>query len=173
MLRLTCGCCLLLAGSIADLVGNRMINLVGTLILGVFFAAAGAATNGTQFIVFRALQGIGAAMIFPTTISILTTTFRPGQFRNVCLALMNVGQAIGWQLGLTLSGVFSQTSLHWRFAFFLWAGLTAVFFAVSLFVLPQSQSDRTLTWRDFVFGIDWVGLLISTGSLGCLNYVLA
>ena len=76
-----------MAGSVADVVGNRIVYWTGILISGVCLLAAGAANSGTQFIMFRALQGVGTAMVFPTTISLVTTSFRPSRFRNISFGI--------------------------------------------------------------------------------------
>ena len=167
------GCCLLPAGSIADIAGSRFVNIAGTLTIGAFSAASGGAKTGVQFIACRAMQGIGAAMCFPTAISIISNTFRPGRFRNVSLAALACGQPLGFQTGLILAGAFSGTSLRWRFPFHLYGGLTIGFFAVSFPVLPGDGPRRASSWSGIAFGIDWVGILISSTSLGCLSYVLA
>ena len=86
-LRLTAGCLLILAGSIADVIGSRTVFLVGCFLQGIFVLACGLATTGIQMIMFRALQGISVAMCLPTAVSIITTSFRHGRQRNLGLAL--------------------------------------------------------------------------------------
>lgn len=157
----------------ADLVGNRNINLVGTLILGVFIAASAGARTGIQFIVFRAIQGVGAALCFPTAVSIITASFAQGRTRNIAFSFLGFGQPFGFQVGLVLSGVFANSSVTWRFAFYLCAGATLVLFGMSCWCLPQDRPRETVTWTILAFGIDWAGVLISSTSLGFISYVLA
>ena len=171
--RLTCGCCLLLAGAIADMVGSRNINLAGTLLVAASIGTSGAAQTGIQFIAFRAVTGIGAAMCFPTAVSILTSAIPSGRMRNFAFACLGLGQPLGFSVGLLLSGFFAGSRLTWRFPFYLCAGASAVFWAMGCWCLPKDRARKPLTWENLVFGIDWVGIVISSSSLGIVSYVFA
>ena len=155
------------------MVGNRSINLAGTLLVGVTIGASGGAKTGIQFIVFRAIQGVGAAMCFPTAISILTNAVPSGRTRNIAFASLGLGQPFGFQVGLLLSGFFANTSLTWRFPFYLCTGATALFWGISCWSLPKDRLRKPLTWNNLVHGIDWIGILISSSSLGIMSYVFA
>ena len=85
--RLTLGCLLILAGSIADVVGSRTVFLIGCFLQGIFVLACGLATTGIQLIIFRLLQGFAVSMCLPTAVSIITTAFPHGRLRNLGLAL--------------------------------------------------------------------------------------
>lgn len=85
--RLTAGCLLILAGSIADVIGSRTVFLIGCCLQGLFVLATGLAKTGIQLIMFRAMQGIAVSMCLPTAVSIITTAFRHGRQRNLGLAL--------------------------------------------------------------------------------------
>ena len=171
--RLANGCCLLLAGSVADMIGNRNINLAGSLMLAVLIAISGVARTGVQFILFRALQGVGASMFFPTSISILATAVPSGRARNVGFGCLGFAQPVGLQVGLLLSGVFENAPVTWRFGFYLCAGVTMVFFATACWFLPKDRPRETLTWTRLIYRIDWLGIFISSTSFGLLSYVLA
>ena len=170
---LACGCCLLLAGSIADLVGNRTINLVGTFIIATFIFACGVSQTGLQLTIFRAMQGIGAAMCFPTSTSILTESFPAGKRRNIGFSCLGVGQPLGFAFGLVLEGVFQRKPSGWRTGFYLSASVTAILFIANVWCLPPDKSRRQLKWSAFVRGIDWIGAAISGAGLGILSYVFA
>src|SRR3954469_15476584 len=96
---------LLLGGRAADLAGRRPVFVGG---LGLFtlasLAAAVAQTEG-MLIAARAAQGLGSAIVAPTTLSILTTTFTEGTERNRALALWGAMGGIGGTVGVLLSGV--------------------------------------------------------------------
>lgn len=83
---LTAGSCLLLAGSIVDVIGPRRVNLPGALILGVFILACGLSRNAIDLVMFRALQGIANAMIMPRAVSIVSTNIEDGRPRNIGFA---------------------------------------------------------------------------------------
>ena len=85
--RLTAGCLLILAGSIADVVSSRKVFLLGCFLQGIFVLGCGLAQTGIQLIMFRAMQGITVSMCLPTAVSIITTAFQPGRQRNLGLAL--------------------------------------------------------------------------------------
>ena len=85
--RLTAGCLLIAAGSVADVVGSRLVFMVGCSLQGIFVMACGLARTGLQLILFRAMQGITVAMCLPTAVSIITNAFQQGRRRNLGLAL--------------------------------------------------------------------------------------
>lgn len=171
--RLACGCTLLLAGSIADRIGSRAINILGTIIIGMFILASGLARTGIQLIIFRAIQGTGEAMYLPTAISIIAENFPEGKQRSLGFGWLGVGQPLGFQIGLVLGGIFEEFSLSWRFAFYLCAGLTVFIAGTSYcFLPPESVIQRpAATWRALGTDIDWVGVALSTSCLGILSYI--
>ncbi|KAF2188433.1 MFS general substrate transporter [Zopfia rhizophila CBS 207.26] len=170
---LASGCCLLLAGSVADIVGNRIISLGGCLMLAIFIAASGVARTGVQFIIFGAFQGVGTAMFFPTSISVLTSTVPRGKSRNVGFSCLGLAQPVGLQVGLILAGVFQKKGVSWRFGFYLCAGIMWVCSVLAWWCMPPGQSREKVTKKRMIYGIDWIGILISSSALGLLSYVLA
>ena len=78
---------MILAGSIADVVGSRTVFLLGSFLQGIFVLACGLARTGIQLILFRAIQGIALSLCLPTAVSIMTTAFTQGRRRNLGLAL--------------------------------------------------------------------------------------
>lgn len=164
---------MLLAGSLADIVGNRVINLLGTLVLGIFILASGLARTGIQLILFRAFQGIGVAMCFPTAVSILSATFPSGRRRNIGFASLGLGTPLGFSVGLLLGGVSESAAVGWRLGIYICAGFTIILFAVNFSCLPQDRPKEAMTWARFATEIDWIGVLISSTSLGLMSYVLA
>lgn len=170
---LASGCCLILAGAIADFAGNRGINVSGCFLLSVFTLAAGLSRTGIQLILFRAFQGVAVSMCLPTAFSILTETFPTGRRRNVGFSCLGLGQPFGFSVGLVVGGVIEDTSLGWRFGFYLCAGATMVLFAVSLWRLPRDTKVGPLVWKRLGTEIDWVGVLLSSACLGISSYVFA
>src|SRR5690348_7160559 len=84
---LTYGGFLLLGGRLADLLGRRRVLVAGLILFGACSVAAGLAQNEGTLIAARVLQGVGAAMMAPAALSILTTTFREGADRNTALGV--------------------------------------------------------------------------------------
>lgn len=164
--RLANGCCLLLAGSLADFMGNRMINLIGCFLLGTFTLACGVAQNGIQLILFRTFQGIATSMCLPTAFSILTDSMPVGKRRNIGFACLGLGQPFGFSVGLVFGGLFQETSLKWRFGYYLCAGVTMGLAVVNFFKLPKDSAREPFTFGRLRREIDWMGIFLSSSSLG-------
>ncbi|KAF2141290.1 uncharacterized protein K452DRAFT_272011 [Aplosporella prunicola CBS 121167] len=169
---LTSGCSLLIAGSIADAVGSRIVYLVGCLLLALCALASALAQTSTQLIVFRGFQGIAASCCLPTAVSILSENFPGGRRRNIGFALLGSGQPLGYSLGLFLGGFFVD-SVGWRYAWYLSAGIAFVVLLAAVWALPPDSVNGKLTLKQFFQRIDWIGAFIASASLGMLSYVLA
>ncbi|RAH75713.1 aminotriazole resistance protein [Aspergillus aculeatinus CBS 121060] len=167
------GCCLLLAGSMADLMGNRMINLLGCLLLASFILGCGVAESGIQLILFRTFQGIATSMCLPTAFSILTQTLPMGKPRNIGFACLGLGQPLGFAVGLVFGGLFQGSSLGWRFGFYLCAGVTGTLMVINYFKLPHDAAREPITLRRLRAEIDWIGIVLSSSCLGIISYVFA
>ena len=171
--RLTCGCTLILSGAVADVVGNRTINLVGTFGLGVFILAMGLAESGLHLIIFRAFQGLGFAMCFPTSVSILSAAFPRGRVRNIAFGCLGLGTPLGFAIGILFGGWFESTSIGWRPGFYLTAAITMILFAINCWCLPSERQKEGVVWSRLKEDIDWIGVLISSISMGLLSYSFA
>ncbi|TEA17297.1 putative MFS-type transporter [Colletotrichum sidae] len=137
---LTCGCTLLLSGAMADLFGARQLYLLGCFFQSVFTLACGLANTGTQLIVFRAFAGVAISMCLPSAVSIITHAFPSGKRRNIAFASMGGGQPIGFSVGLSVGGVFTDT-IGWRWGFHMAAIINTVIFLIALNVITESTSD--------------------------------
>ena len=172
---LTCGSMLLLAGSIADVVGPRKVELVGCFMLGAFTLACGLANTGIQLTLFRAIQGIAIAFHLPASVSIVATTIPKGKARNMSFAALGFARDIGYSVGLVLGGVLIQTS-GWRMNFYLAGGGMLVLAALAVWSLPKDRaisSASTGVINDLSHKVDWVGSVIISTGLALLAYVLA
>ncbi|KAI4161895.1 MAG: hypothetical protein LQ342_004461 [Letrouitia transgressa] len=172
-LILTCGCTLLLSGAVADVVGNRTINLVGTFTLSIFILAAGLATSGLQLTVFRALQGVSSSMCFPTSVSILSAAFPGGRIRNIAFGCLGFGTPLGFAMGILVGGWFESTSIRWRPGLYCTAAIGMALFAINCWCLPYERWKGDAVWSRLKRDIDWIGVLISSVSMGLLSYSLA
>ncbi|KAJ6021458.1 hypothetical protein N7540_006962 [Penicillium herquei] len=167
------GCCLLLAGSLADFLGNRSINLVGCFLLAGFILACGVAETGIQLIMFRTCQGIATSMCLPTAFSILTDSMSTGKRRNIGFACLGLGQPLGFSVGLVLGGIFQDSSLGWRFGYYLCAGATFILTIVNFFKLPADRPRECFSLSRLRTEIDWVGIVLSSSCLGIVSYVFS
>lgn len=171
---LTAGSCLLLAGSIADVVGVKRVNLVGSFLLAITALACGLARNGSQIIAFRALQGISYAIVTPSSTSIISTSIEEGRPRNIGFACLGLAGPLGFSLGLVLSGIMIST-VGWRPAFYLATAASTSLFVIGIWAIPWDQPQRPgrSTWKRLVAEIDWTGMLLASAGLAMLSYVLA
>lgn len=175
--NLTSSPLLLPFGSIADIVGARPVNLMGSLLCGIFVLSCGLARTGNQLIAFRGLQGVGAALYLPTSMSIISTALAIGKLRNIALASLGLGQVIGYGLGLVIGGVLIDT-IGWRTGFYICGALQLALFLLGSFTIPRaanpaSNTAETAVWQKLRKQMDWTGALISCVSIGMLSYVLA
>ena len=160
---LTFGGFLLLGGRLADLLGRRRMFIVGLIFFSLASLAGGLATSDIQLIVARAFQGLGAALVSPAALSIVTTTFREGAERNKALGVWGAVAGAGGAAGVLLGGVLTE-GLGWEWV--LWVnvpiGLGAAFLATRL--LPESRDE--VDDRSF----DIPGAIAVTAGLALLVY---
>lgn len=179
---LTCGCSLLIAGSIADALGSKFTYMLGSVLQSFFTLGCGLARNANEIILFRGLSGVAIAFCLPSAVSIITSTL-DGKRRNFAFAAMGGGQPVGFSIGLTLGGVLTD-SIGWRWGFYLATIVNTVIFVVALWGLPKSidsagvsDGDSVPTWRQkwqrMKNEIDWIGAIIASTSLAMLSYVFA
>ncbi|RYP41581.1 hypothetical protein DL767_000923 [Monosporascus sp. MG133] len=171
---LTSGCSLMIAGAIADVVGSRVVYLVGCFLLTGFILGSGFAETSTQLIAFRGGQGVAVSMCLPTAMGLLTLYLPKGKRRNVGFAFVGAGQPLGYSVGLFLGGFFVD-SIGWKYGWYLSACVAFIVFLLGIFGLPKEHAGavREDKMRKVVCGIDWVGAILASASLAMLSYVLA
>ena len=158
------GSLLMLGGRAADLLGRRRLFLTG---LGVFTAgslASALADSATMLFAARAGQGLGAAMLSPAALSIITTTFR-GPERTKALGAWGAVGGAGAAIGVLLGG--ALTELDWRAIFFINLPVSLVLVVAAVKVLPVDATAPR--WR----GLDLPGAALATGSLAALVYSIS
>src|SRR5499426_100886 len=115
---LTYGGFLLLGGRAADLLGRRRLFVAGTSLFGASSLACGLAGSEGVLIGARLAQGLGAAMMTPAALSILTTTFTQGKERTKAIGFWSATIPLGAVIGVLAGGVLTQ-SIGWRWVFFV------------------------------------------------------
>jgi EmrB/QacA subfamily drug resistance transporter len=109
---------LLLGGRLADLLGRKRVFMVGLVVFSIGSLMCGLAWSEESLIAFRALQGLGAAAITPSALSILSTTFREGRERNIALGAWGAVGGFGAAAGVLLGGILTDL-LSWQWIFFV------------------------------------------------------
>ena len=163
---ITYGGFLLLGGRTADILGRRRIFLLG---LGVFTLAslfAGLAWSGGVLIGARAAQGLGAAIVAPTALSIVLTTFDEGAERNKALGVWGALGGSGAAVGVLLSGLLTRY-LGWEWIFFVNLPVAALLFASTPRLVPESRAQAEGRRR-----LDAAGAITVTSGLLLLVYAL-
>src|SRR5881394_2048895 len=156
---------LLLGGRLADLLGRRRLFMAGLLLFTVSSLLDGLAWSEGSLIAFRSLQGLGAALLSPAALSILTTTFREGRERNLALGIWGAASGSGGAAGVLLGGALTS-ALSWSWIFFINVPVGILVLAVTPFLLNESRAD--LGHRRF----DFTGAATITGGLMLLVYAL-
>jgi EmrB/QacA subfamily drug resistance transporter len=156
---------LLLGGRAADLLGRRRIFVTGLALYGGASLAGGLAPTPEFLLGARAVQGLGGALVFPATLSLVNTTFAEGRERNRALAVWGGAGAAGLVVGVLLGGVLTRT-LGWEAAFFINVPLAALALLLAFpLIVPDQQRDRS---RRF----DLPGALSATLAVTLLVFAL-
>src|SRR5262245_21437026 len=154
---------LLLGGRAGDLVGRKRIFLVGVVIFTFASLLCALADSATWLIVTRGLQGLGAALVSPAALSIVTATFREGAERTKALGVWAAIAVGGGAVGLLLGGILTD-ALSWPWIFLVNVPVGIVAFVLSLLLVPESRDEHAHN------GFDLAGAVTVTGGLIALVY---
>jgi EmrB/QacA subfamily drug resistance transporter len=155
---------LLLGGRAADLLGRRRIFIAGLVVFTLASFLAGMAWSEASLIGARALQGLGAAVISPAALSILSTTFAEGRERNLALGVWGAVGGFGAAAGVLLGGVLTD-SLSWEWIFFVNVPIGLVALVLTPFLLNESRDAR-------VKSFDVPGAVLVTAGLSSFVYAI-
>jgi EmrB/QacA subfamily drug resistance transporter len=155
---------LLLGGRAADLLGRRRIFLVGVVVFTVSSLLAGLAWSEASLIGARAFQGLGAAIITPAALSILSTTFAEGRDRNIALGVWGAVGGFGAAAGVLLGGILTD-GLSWEWIFFVNVPVGVLSFVLAPILLKESRDARVNTY-------DVPGAVLVTAGLSSLVYAI-
>ncbi len=162
---LTFGGFLLLGGRTADLLGRRRVFMAGLLLVAVASLAAGFAVTEGQLIAARAAQGLGAAIISPAALSIVTTIFKDGAERNKALGVWGAVAGSGGAAGVLLGGILTD-GLGWEWV--LWVNVPVSLIALVLTPRLIAESRASDEARAF----DVAGAVTVTAALSILVYAV-
>lgn len=162
----TFGGLLLFGGRAADRLGRRRVFLLGVALFGLTSLACGLARSSDALIVARAAQGIAAALMLPTALSILMTTFAEGAVRNKALGVWGATAGIGGTAGSLVGGPITEW-LGWQWIFLINVPVAVALLALSPLLLQRDNPDRAQR-RSF----DLAGAVTVTVALMALVYAV-
>jgi EmrB/QacA subfamily drug resistance transporter len=157
---------LLLGGRLADLLGRRRLFVAGLALFSASSLLCGLAWSEASLIGFRALQGLGGALLVPAALSLLMTTFAEGRERNLALGIYAAASGSGAAVGVLLGGLLTSY-LSWSWIFFVNVPVGVLVFALTPRIVPESRAD--LGHRRF----DAAGAVTVTGGLALLVYAIS
>jgi EmrB/QacA subfamily drug resistance transporter len=156
---------LLLGGRLADLLGRRRLFVAGVVVFTVSSLLDGLAWSEGSLIAFRSLQGLGAALLSPAALSILTTMFAEGRERNLALGIWGAASGSGAAAGVLLGGALTS-AFNWSWIFFINVPAGVIVLALTPLLLQESRAN--LDHRRF----DVAGAVSITSGLMVLVYAL-
>jgi EmrB/QacA subfamily drug resistance transporter len=150
---------ILVGGSLGDVFGRRQVFVIGVALFATASAACGLASNIQWLIGARSIQGIGAALLVPGSLAIISAAFDEKE-RGRAIGTWSGFTSITTALGPVLGGWLVQHA-SWRWVFFINVPLAAVVIGISLRHIPESRSATSK-------GVDWLGAMVVTLGLGGL-----
>jgi len=155
---------LLMGGKLADFVGRKRIFLIGLVIFTIASLVCGLATTGGTLIAARAVQGTGAALMLPSTLSIISATFAPRE-RGTAIGIWAGTSLLSLAIGPLVGGLLIE-HISWNWIFYINVPVGAIGFVVSMLVITESR-DTSAEQR-----LDVPGLLASGIALFALTFAL-
>ena len=156
---------LLLGGRLADLLGRRRLFVAGLALFAASSLLCGIAWSEGSLIAFRAVQGLGGALLAPAALSLLMTTFAEGRERNVALGIYGAASGSGAAAGVLLGGLLTSY-LSWSWIFFINVPVGVAAIALTPVLLQESRAE--LAHRHF----DFAGAASVTSGLMLLVYAM-
>ncbi|HEX9065049.1 MAG TPA: MFS transporter [Streptosporangiaceae bacterium] len=156
---------LLAGGRTADVFGRRRLFFAGTVIFTLASLGAGLAGSGAALIIARVVQGLGAALLVPTTLAIIIATFREPRERTAAIGIWTAIGAMALAFGPLIGGFISQ-HLHWGWIFFINVPVGAAALAIAALTMDVSR-DTSAVRR-----LDLPGMAASSAALFALTYAL-
>src|SRR5215469_4953738 len=156
---------LLFGGRAADIFGRRRLFMIGLTVFTAASLAAGLATSGGELIATRLVQGLGAALLVPTTLAIIMATFDDARARTRAIGAWTAIGAMGLAFGPLIGGFISQ-HFHWGWIFFINVPIGVITAAIAIPTIRESR-DSSAGRR-----LDVPGLVSSAIALFALVYAL-
>ena len=163
---LTFTCFVAVGGRLGDAIGQRDLFLLGVTIFGLASLAAGFAQDGAWLIAARAVQGVGGAIIFPTSLAAITSTFALEK-RGMALGIQTTVGATFMSLGPLVGGFFSE-SVSWRWVFWINLPVVIVIGAIALIGWTTARPTKKPAEAKTSHGVDYPGLVALVAGLSAV-----
>src|SRR5499433_1598279 len=159
--NLAFGALILAAGSLADRLGRKGMLLAGLAVFGAASLAGAFATTTGQLIAARAVMGLGAAMMFPSTLSLLTNVFTERRQRALAIGVWGASAGVGIALG-PIAGGWLLDEFWWGSIFLFFVPIAAVVALLVAWRVPTSRDPRTppVDWRVFALSTAGMSLIV-------------
>jgi len=154
---------LITAGRLGDLRGQRTMFMTGVVTFTLASAACGLSPNVGSLVAFRAAQGVGAALLLPQTLAILTTVFPPER-RGAAFGVWGAVAGVATIAGPTLGGLL-VSAFDWRYIFFINVPIGVAVIVLSVFLIPDVRVGGK-------HRLDFTGVLLATAALLAICYGL-
>lgn len=155
---------LLVGGSLGDLYGRRMVFAAGVALFAIGSVLCGAAPSITFLIIARGVQGIGAALLIPGSLALISAFF-PVESRGAAIGIWSGFSAMTAAIGPVLGGWFVDHA-SWRWVFFLNPPIAAAILAITFWRVPESRNEQARG------SLDWIGASLATIGLGGITFAL-
>ncbi len=162
---LTFGGFLLLGGRASDIFNRKTVFLAGLVLFSAASLIGGLAGSATLIFISRAVQGLGASMLSPSALSLITTTFSEGSERNRALGVFSSMAALGFTTGVILGGFLTST-LSWHWVFFVNIPIGAFLFVAGLIAIPKLEKNQERR------GFDLTGAVLVTTTVLMIIYAV-
>jgi EmrB/QacA subfamily drug resistance transporter len=154
---------LITAGRLGDLFGQRTVFFAGIVLFTIASGACGLAPSAGWLIGFRAVQGLGAALLMPQTLAMLTMVFPPER-RGAAFGVWGAVAGIATVAGPTLGGLL-VTAFDWRYIFFINLPVGVAVLILTVILIPDLRTNRKHSF-------DVLGVLLASGALLAICYAL-
>ena len=155
---------LLLGGALGDLYGRRKIFVCGVLLFAMGSSWCGLSSSVTPLIIARGLQGIGAALLVPGSLAIISASYTENE-RGRAIGTWSAFTAITAAIGPVLGGWLVENA-SWRWVFFINLPIAILVIVISLWQVPESRNEEARK------SLDWPGAALATFGLGAITYAL-
>lgn len=155
---------LLAAGGLGDRFGRKRALMIGLVVFAATSALAGSADSATGLIVGRALMGVGAALIFPATLAVITNVFTDARERATAIGIWSAVSGVAVAAG-PITGGWLLEHFWWGSVFFVNVPIAVVVLIAAWLVVPESREHAAPR-------LDWVGIGLSVAAIGALVFTI-